>query len=79
MTINIYSCHLCKTTFESNNKLHQHIQTTHDKIKKVKLIILSMKSELKLVTVTTLSSSSAEVIVVESDALNIVEEAECEF
>ena len=75
--INIYLCCLCKTAFELNNKLHQYIQITHSKIKKVKLIILNSKLKLKLVAVILFRSLSANIV--ELNASDIIEEAECRF
>ena len=75
--INIYLCCLCKTAFGSNNKLHQYIQITHSKIKKVKLATLSLKLKLKLTAVTLFRSLSANIV--ESNTSDTVEEAGCGF
>ena len=77
MTIDTYSCCLYKTAFKSNNKLHHHICIIHNKIKKIKLIILNSKSELKLTVVTLFNSLSVNVV--ESDTFNTVDENRCEF
>ena len=77
MIINAYSCHLYKTAFKLNNKLHCYVHTIHSKIKRIKLTVLSPKSELKLAVVTSFSSLSVNVV--ESDTFNTVGENECEF
>ena len=77
MTIKVYLCCLCKMTFELNNKLHQYVWTIHDKIKKIKLIILNSELKFKLVAVTLFRSLLVNIV--ELNASDTVEEAECRF
>ena len=77
ITIDTYSCCLCKTVFKLNNKLHHHIYIIHNKIKKIKLIILSSESEFKLVAVILFSSLLVNIV--KSNAFNTISENRCEF
>ena len=69
--------------FEFNNKLHQHIQFIHSKIK-IRKLFLNLESELKSISVFRLTIIHVDVYymminIVESDTINIVNKSECEF
>ena len=81
--INAYSCCLCKIAFRFNNKLYQHIQFIHSKIK-IRKLFLNSESELKLILVSKLTIIHVDayymiIDIVELDTINIVNESGCEF
>lgn len=75
-TVTTYICCRCKTTFISNNKLHQHIHFTHKKFKAKKSVsmILSLKSESKLNYVDAYAAD-----IIKLNAVIIIDESDCSF
>lgn len=71
-TVNTYSCCMCQTAFKSNNKLHQHVHTTHTNKKKAVILDTDAVKFLSLL-------SEFNFNIVKSDAFNCIDELRCRF
>ena len=81
--ISIYICHICKITFQFNNKLHQHVQSIHRKFKTQQPVqtILSLESEFKLMTISVSDAQIRIYIIniIKLNAADIIDKSECNF
>ena len=76
---------MCKTIFNFNNKLHQHIYLIYERFKTKTLIVIILNTDFELKissTETTLNYVNIDIYtidIVKSDTTDIIDKSDCNF